>query len=127
VVEDEAALGRALTRWLRDYDVVHCTTMTEALDRIRSGERFDVVVCDVMMPGGNAPDVHAAIVKEAPRLAERMLFMTGGATTPEAIAFVTAQAGRVLTKPLDLRELRRRVALVIGQHDGDRDDRAGNE
>jgi DNA-binding NtrC family response regulator len=120
VVEDEVALGRALLRWLRDYEVVHCTGMAEALGRIRAGERFDAVVCDVMMPGGNAPEVYEALLKEDPALANRMLFMTGGATTPEAIAFVSAQAYRVITKPLDLRELRRRVALLIGVLRADR-------
>ena len=62
-----------------------------------------------MMPGGNAPEVHAALLKEAPRLAERMLFMTGGATTAETLAFVTAHAKNVLPKPLDLANLRKRV------------------
>jgi DNA-binding response OmpR family regulator len=119
VLEDEVSMGRALVRWLRDYDVVHCTMLAEALDRIRKGERFDLVVCDVMMPGGNAPDVHAALLKEAPSLAQRMLFMTGGATTPEAIAFVAANAPRIVSKPLDLRELRRRIGLLLAELDGD--------
>jgi CheY-like chemotaxis protein len=119
VLEDEPSMGRALVRWLRDYDVVHCTMLAEALDRIRRGERFDLVVCDVMMPGGNAPEVHAALLKEAPVLAAHMLFMTGGATTPEAIAFVAANAARIVSKPLDLRELRRRIGLMLAELDAD--------
>jgi CheY-like chemotaxis protein len=113
VVEDEVALGRALLRWLRDYNVVHCPGIADALARIRGGEHFDVIVCDVMMPGGNAPEFYAVLLAEAPELTHRMLFMTGGATTPEAIAFIADQSARVVTKPLDLRELRRRVGLLI--------------
>jgi CheY-like chemotaxis protein len=123
VIEDEVSMGRALVRWLRDYEVVHTATLAEALEKIRDEGRFDLVVCDVMMPGGNAPEVYAALKREAPPLAERMLFMTGGATTPEAIAFVAAHAARVVTKPLDLRELRRRIGLLLAELDAER---AGN-
>jgi DNA-binding response OmpR family regulator len=113
IVEDEVPLGRAILRWLRDYEVVHCTGMGEALERIRTGERFDAVICDVMMPGGNAPEVYAALLQEAPELADRILFMTGGATTAETIAFISHQASRVVSKPLDLGELRRRVSALL--------------
>jgi two-component system NtrC family sensor kinase len=114
VLEDELPLGRAILRWLRDYDVVHCAAMDEAMVRIRAGERFDAVLCDVMMPGGNAPDVYNALLREAPDLAEHILFMTGGATTAETIAFVAHNAARVVSKPLDLGELRRRVSILVG-------------
>jgi two-component system NtrC family sensor kinase len=113
VLEDEVSLARAILRWLRDYDAVHCAGLGEALKRIRAGERFDAVLCDVMMPGGNAPDVYAAFLREAPELAEQTLFMTGGATTAETIAFVAEHSARVLCKPLDLGELRRRVGAVV--------------
>jgi len=124
VLEDEPSMGRALVRWLRDYDVVHCTKLADALDRIRRGERFELVVCDVMMPGGNAPDVHAALLREAPALARHMLFMTGGATTPETIAFVAANAARIVSKPLDLRELRARIAELLAELDAEAASRA---
>jgi two-component system NtrC family sensor kinase len=124
VLEDEVPLGRAILRWLRDYDVVHCTAMGEALERIRAGERFDGVICDVMMPGGNAPDVYAALLQEAPELADRILFMTGGATTADTIAFIAHQAARVVSKPLDLGELRRRVSALVAPRGAMR---AGND
>jgi DNA-binding NtrC family response regulator len=115
IVEDEASLGRALLRWLRDYDVVHCLGMGDALLRIRAGERFDVILCDVMMPGGNAPDFCSALALEAPELLNRMLFMTGGATTPETIAFVAEQSWRLISKPIDLEHLRARVATFLAE------------
>jgi DNA-binding response OmpR family regulator len=113
IVEDEVALGRALLRWLREYDVSHETGMAPALERIRAGERFDAILCDIMMPGGNGDQLFAAIQREAPELADRILFMTGGATTKSTIEFVSQQGERLLTKPIELKELRRRVALLL--------------
>jgi DNA-binding response OmpR family regulator len=113
VVEDEEQLGRALVRFLRSYEVVYCTSVAEALERIRAGEHFDVVVSDIMMPGGTGADLYAALLAEAPELASRTLFMTGGATTAETLAFVTAHAKNVLPKPLDLANLRKRVDALL--------------
>jgi DNA-binding NtrC family response regulator len=113
VVEDEESLGRALLRFLRGYELVYCRSIAEALGRIRAGEHFDVVVSDMMMPGGNGSDLHAALSIEAPSLAARTLFMTGGATTPETMAFVAEHAASVVTKPLDLANLRRRVDELL--------------
>jgi CheY-like chemotaxis protein len=113
IVEDEVALGRALVRFLRGYTVTFCVSMDEALDRVRGGECFDAIVSDMMMPGGNGDELHAVLAREAPEMAERMLFMTGGATTPEARAFVAAHAARVVTKPLDLATLRARVDAIV--------------
>jgi DNA-binding NtrC family response regulator len=115
LVEDEESLGRALIRWLRDYDVVYCASLSEALKRIRSDEPFDVVLSDVMMRGGDAPQLYAAIEAEAPQLLERMLFMTGGATTQEALEFVGCHTSRVIPKPLDLVGLRERLARLLSE------------
>jgi len=112
IVEDDESLGRALMRFLRGYDLVYCRNVPEALERTRS-EPFDVIVTDMMMPGGNGSDLHATLVTEAPDLAARMLFMTGGATTPETLAFVAEHSRRVVHKPLDLAELRKRVAALL--------------
>ena len=72
-----------------------------------------------MMPGGNAPDFYAALTAEAPHLADRILFMTGGATTPSTVAFVAAQSWRMISKPLDLGDLRRRVAQFLAERSDD--------
>jgi DNA-binding response OmpR family regulator len=116
IVEDEDMLGRALVRFLRGYTVIYCRSADEALVRIRAGELFDVIVSDIMMPGGNGSDLYATLLTEAPALAARMFFMTGGATTPETMAFVAAHKADVVMKPLDLANLRRRVEGVVVEH-----------
>src|SRR5207247_1132132 len=51
VVDDEPLIGQVLLRILRsDYDVSVPKSSTEALARILGGERYDVILCDLLMP-----------------------------------------------------------------------------
>jgi two-component system cell cycle sensor histidine kinase/response regulator CckA len=106
VVDDEPALGRGLQRMLREYEVVVATGGAEALELIARGERFDVVLCDLMMPDMPGFDLHAQLRVVALDQAERMIFMTGGATTTRAREFVACTSRVVLQKPLDAQHLR---------------------
>ncbi len=115
VVEDEESLGRALLRFLRGYEVVYCRSVKEAIDRVRAGEHFDVVISDMMMPGGTGKDLYEVLLALSPELAGRTVFMTGGATTPETMAFVAQHSEKVMAKPLDLANLRRRVDALLAQ------------
>jgi CheY-like chemotaxis protein len=65
------------------------------------GERFDLILCDLMMPDMTGIDLHAALVGHDPTLAARMVFLTGGATTPRSRAFVATVADRIVDKPFD--------------------------
>ena len=105
VVDDDVLVGRALQRSLRDYDVVTLGRAEEALARVATGERFDVIFCDLMMPEMTGMDLHAEILKIAPDQAERMVFITGGAVTTRARDFVATVANPVLDKPFDLKAL----------------------
>ena len=53
------------------------------------------------MPGMSGMDLHAELSKTAPDQAERMCFLTGGAFTPRAMAFVAEVPDRLLEKPFD--------------------------
>ncbi len=57
---------------------------SEALALVSSGQRFDVVVCDLQMPGTTGMDIYTRLREQAPALAERLVFMSGGAYTPAA-------------------------------------------
>jgi nitrogen-specific signal transduction histidine kinase/CheY-like chemotaxis protein len=113
VVDDEPLVGRAVKRLLRDAaDVEVESDGRAALGRIARGERFDLVLCDVMMPELPAPDLHAALARLDRRAADALVFMTGGAYAPREQAFLASVPNRCLEKPLDLRELR---ALLAGR------------
>jgi len=114
VIDDDPPVGRSLERVLASVGEVQiCERGQEALQRLQSGERFDVILCDLMMPDLTGMSLHEKIESSDPELARRMLFITGGAFTPEAKLFAEANSDRLLRKPFDLDEVRRRVLFRV--------------
>lgn len=100
VVDDEPRMGKALERLLApDHEVALAGGAREALDLVERGETWDVVLCDLMMPGMSGMDLHAELAHRAPALAGRLVFMTGGAYTQQAQDFLARVPNRRLEKP----------------------------
>ena len=103
VVDDEPVVCVSLERLLStEGEVVALTSAHQALASIRGGERFDVIICDLMMPGMDALALHHELCKIAPAQAERMMFMTGGAFTLRAREFLESVPNPRLSKPFDV-------------------------
>ena len=84
VVEDESLIARLIERVLGDTaDVEHAPDGHAAIDRLLSGS-YDVVVCDLKVPGVDGASVHAAALELRPDLAKRFVFITGW--PPEHVA-----------------------------------------
>jgi CheY-like chemotaxis protein len=109
VVDDEPALGAALRRTLRDYDVVVTLSGQEALARIVDGERFDFILCDLTMPAMGGDELYREIQRIAPDQALRIVFITGGATTEKARTFLENVPNPIIYKPYDVTELREMI------------------
>jgi CheY-like chemotaxis protein len=113
VVDDDESVLRALERILRVHDVVALRESREALERITHGERFDVILCDLVMPLLDGPTVHAAVDRVDREQAARMIFITGGAPTDRARRFLADPTRRVVTKPFDSAALRALVEDLL--------------
>jgi CheY-like chemotaxis protein len=76
---------------------------------------FDAVLCDLMMPGMSGIELYRALKVRAPGMEERLVFMTGGAFTTEAEAFLDEVSNARVEKPFDFasvdRLLRHAVAI----------------
>src|SRR6202030_4020466 len=102
VVDDEPALGRALQRMLsKEFSVVVEQKGQRALARLVDGERFDVVLCDLMMPEMTGMDLFEATRQRAPSHAKRFVFMTGGTFTDRARSFLDSVPNDRIEKPID--------------------------
>lgn len=113
VIDDERAIGISLKRALgRDHDVTALTDPAEAVRLIEDGSRYDVLLCDLMMPAMTGMEVYRKIREMVPDQAERMIFMTAATYAPSTRAFLAGVPNLRFNKPFDLQELRDVVQLV---------------
>jgi PAS domain S-box-containing protein len=112
LIEDDSMVARALTLQLRaaGYRVTALADGKEGLELLRSRPDVDLVYCDLMMTGMTGMDLAEALAVEAPEVAAKMVFMTGGAFLPRAREFVANHPDRTVDKPFDIvKETQRRL------------------
>jgi len=109
VVDDEPAIGLVMTRVLRDHAVTVVTTAQAALDLIARGDDFDVVLSDLMMPGMSGMEFYRTLTRLHPKFASRVVFVTGGAFTPEANEFLDQVCNERIEKPFEAHKLRQMI------------------
>ena len=112
LIDDEAQIARAIGRVLRDHDIVSADNGEKALTALRTEGPFDVILCDLMMPGYSGPEIYELTIKEFPTLSRRFLFMTGGAFADGVHQFLQNWSLPVLTKPFDPEKLKKVIQQV---------------
>jgi CheY-like chemotaxis protein len=60
-------------------------------------------------------DVAARLTRDRPDVAARLVFLSGGAFTPEAAAFLAAAGRRHVEKPFRPHELKQRVRELLAE------------
>ena len=119
-IDDEPIVGTALRRVLgKDNEVVTETSARKGLDRIRAGEHFDLILCDLMMPDMTGVDFYNELRDFAPQRAAEIVFMTGGAFTPKARSFLETVTNERLEKPFDMATLKSLVQDHLLMHPGE--------
>jgi CheY-like chemotaxis protein len=114
VVDDEELVLRVVERGLSDeHDVVTVTSAAAALVLCSDGSKFDMILCDLIMPDMTGMDLHREIARVAPELVDRMVFLTGGAFTTKARQFLSESAGEHVEKPFELASLRKLVRRYV--------------
>jgi CheY-like chemotaxis protein len=59
----------------KKHDVALSTNGAEALARFEAGERYDVVLCDVLMPEMTGVELSVELDRRFPEQSERVVFM----------------------------------------------------
>jgi CheY-like chemotaxis protein len=109
-VDDEALLLKAYRRMLADiHDVVTVLGGHEALRILERDASFDVILCDLQMPEMSGMELHTAVQARYPLLADRFIFVTGGAFSIDAKRFLEESVCAVIQKPFRIEDL---LALV---------------
>jgi len=117
VIDDEISLLRAMQRILEDdnHTAVCTDKAREALAMIASGERFDLILSDLMMPSMTGVEFYEQLLAIDPAIARSVVFVTGGAITAKVDAFLNSIPNSRLEKPFKGAQLREVVqrALVV--------------
>lgn len=114
VVDDEPGIRQLVARLLRDlHDVELAGSGEEAKALLERDPAFDAILCDLMMPRMSGLELHAWMRAEAPELAPRVIFMTGGTFTPGAAEYLGGITNRQLDKPFERRTLTRAVDEMV--------------
>jgi CheY-like chemotaxis protein len=110
VVDDDPIVGQAVRRLLRGNEVVLCSDSQRALDLLAGDSAFDVILCDLFMPGTNGMQLYRTLKERDPDAAARITFMSAGAYTAETSEFLDAVPNERVEKPFDAARLRALVA-----------------
>jgi CheY-like chemotaxis protein len=118
VIDDESLVAQVLCAHLASagYTAHSEQDARRALHTLSEDpEGYDLVFCDLMMKGMTGMELSDALKAHSPQAHAKVVFMTGGAFTPKARAFLEAHAAQCVEKPFDvlveterrLRKLRR--------------------
>lgn len=101
IVDDEPELLSAYRRlFAKHYDLSLASGGREALEILAGDERWDAILCDVMMPELDGAAVFEWVTANKPALLERLAFCSGGTFTPRSVELARRLEGRLLEKPL---------------------------
>jgi PAS domain S-box-containing protein len=118
IVDDEPAIGVALRKVLeRSHHVTSITSGEGALQLLLDGAPFDVILCDVLMPGVSGMDLYRELEEKRPELARRIVFMSGAAAMPRVAEFLEGIDNARIDKPVDLALLHQLIGDVASRKD----------
>ncbi len=114
VVDDEAGIRASLARLLgREHEVITASSGAEAQVLLTTDRRFDLILCDLMMPRMSGMDLHVWLAQQDPALAGQVVFITGGAFTPGAAEYLARVGNLKVEKPFDNVSLRRMAGELV--------------
>ncbi len=112
MIDDEPIVGREIKRGLarEPYEVEVFTDGESALKRFEQNQ-FDLVLCDMRLPGIGGLEVLDVVRKRYPK--SEVILITGYGSVDSAIAAIRAGAFHYLTKPIKMADLKLLVRRAL--------------
>ena len=113
LLEDDAAFGESLQSFLEahSFTVTRVPNGAEGLRRITAND-FDIILCDMVMPGLSGDRLYRAVERTKPHLCRRFVYMTERPDEPHTEQFIRRVRGLVLQKPFPLADLLTAIAIA---------------
>jgi PAS domain S-box-containing protein len=116
IVDDEISVARTLKALLEnEHDLSLAENGSQALAAIAAAPAggFDIIMCDLMMPGMSGMELYETVRRDYPGLEQRMVFMTGGVSMDGARQFLATCENLTFEKPFDFERLRRTLRRLV--------------
>ena len=119
IVEDEPHFCSLLSQMLsrQGYTVVTASNGALAWEHIRT-QRYDVILCDILMPEISGPAFYTLLQLGYPALCSRVIFLTGDMLRDTTTAFLHQCGQPWLYKPCEAAAIRQAITQVLGATDG---------
>jgi DNA-binding NtrC family response regulator len=116
IVEDDISLGGLLKAALnrRRLDAACVPNGVEGLKLVMAGD-YDLILCDMAMPGFPSDMFYRAVERVRPHLCPRFIFMTGQRGDAAILDFVRSIRGLLLWKPFELYQLFEAVSRALAK------------
>ena len=105
-----ASAGSIEQELAETHDVAIAMTGADALALVAS-TRFDLILCDVMMPGMDGHELHRRVAAQHPGLERRFVFMTG-TLTPGLAKALDELPNAWLAKPFEIDDVLALIAAL---------------
>lgn len=110
LVDDEPGILDVLKTLLEEegYLIETATNGTDAMEQIQTGQ-YDLIISDLCMPGLDGEALYERVRQLSPRLARRIIFITGDTVSATSRAFLESTGNRWFGKPFNLDEIQQTV------------------
>ena len=117
LVEDDAAVAAMVAALLEEqgHEVVHADSVAPALDRLRGGAPFGLLITDLIMPGGRTG---VDLAREAVALRPGLPVLLASGYTGDALAAAEGAPWPLLRKPFSGEDLAQAIADLISPAEG---------
>ena len=114
IIEDEAPLRSLLSEVLTGlgHTVEEAATGRAGIERLES-RHYDLIALDLKLPDTDGKAIWRWLGSNRPKLASRVVFMTGDTMSADSLAFLEQTGCPVLRKPLAIDQISRTVASVL--------------
>ena len=117
VVEDEPTVARLIADVMGD-EGFHVDVLLDGREALEQAgrENYDLVICDMKMPGLDGQHFYKGLVQAGNRLSERFLFVTGDVVSQHTQRFMERHHLPHVAKPFRMEELKDQVHSLLELH-----------